>query len=167
MRESTHISQCSRFHSGYLHLTCEHSFRPYSSADKKACLTIFDENCPPFFAPKERGDYEEFLDASPVGYEVCEIDGRIVAAFGLIRDDRKAARLNWIMLDPNSKGMGLGSRIMKRVISHGRASHSPLIEIAASHKSAPFFARFGATVTTHTADGWGRGMDRIDMELLL
>ena len=53
------------------------------------------------------------------------------------------------------------------MISQGRASHSPLIEIAASHKSAPFFAKFGATVTAHTVDGWGNGMDRIDMELLL
>lgn len=142
-------------------------FRPFSSADKQACLAIFDANCPSFFAPNERADFESFLEASPIGYEVCEVAGRVVAAFGLICEDRCGVRLNWIMLDPHSKGIGLGSAIMKRVIAQGKASQSPLIGIAASHKSAPFFAKFGAVVTAHTEDGWGPGMDRVDMELLL
>ena len=142
-------------------------FRPFSSVDKEACLAIFDANCPSFFATNERPDYESFLDSLPKGYEVCEVAGRLVAAFGLIRDNRNGVRLNWIMLDPHSKGIGLGSLIMKRVIAQGRASQHPLIRIAASHKSAPFFAKFGAVATLHTADGWGRGMDRVDMELLL
>jgi hypothetical protein len=39
------------------------------------------------------------------------------------------------------------------------------IRIAASHRSAPFFARFGAETVRETPDGWGPGMHRIDMEL--
>lgn len=143
------------------------SFRPFSTADKEACLAIFDANCPSFFVSNERADYESFLDTSPNGYEVCEVAGRVVAAFGSTRDDRDGVRLNWIMLDPQSKGIGLGSTIMKRVIARGRASQSSLIRIAASHKSAPFFVKFGAVATVHTADGWGPGMDRVDMELPL
>lgn len=142
-------------------------FRSFSKADREACLAIFDANCPAFFAPNERADYESFLDASPDGYEVCEVDGRVVAAFGLMRDDRRGDSLNWIMLAPASKGIGLGSRIMERVIFLGRSSLSPMIRIAASHKSAPFFEKFGATPTAHLKDGWGPGMDRVDMELPL
>ena len=145
----------------------ELSFRPFSNADTDACLAIFDANCPAFFAPNERADYESFLATSPEGYEVGEADGRVVAAFGLTRGDRPGARLSWIMLNPDSKGLGLGSSIMKRVISHGRAAGAPLIRIAASHKSADFFARFGAVARQHTRDGWGPGMDRVDMELPL
>ena len=130
-------------------------------------MAIFDANCPRFFAPGERADYESFLDASPEGYEVCETAGRVIAAFGLQRDDRHGSSLNWIMLAPDAKGVGLGSRIMKRIIALGKASQSPLIRIAASHKSAHFFAKFGAIATAHTKDGWGPGMDRVDMELLL
>lgn len=130
-------------------------------------MHVFDANCPTYFAPIERIDYMRFLDAVPDSYEVCEVAGRVVAAFGLVDDDRKGVRLNWIMLDPESQGLGLGSAIMKRVISRGRASQSSLIKIAASHKSAPFFARFGAVAKVHTEDGWGPGMDRIDMELKL
>ena len=143
------------------------TFRSFSRDDAGACLAIFDANCPAFFAPNERTDYESFLETSPDGYEICEIDGYIVGAFGLLQDDASGNRLNWIMLDPDSKGAGLGSMIMERVISVGRASRSPLIRIAASHKSAPFFGKFGAIAKKHTQDGWGPGMDRVDMELSL
>jgi len=142
------------------------TFRPYSSADRETCLAIFDANCPTFFAPNERGDYMSFLEDVPNGYEVCEVARRVAAAFGLI-NHRKRIALNWIMLDPASQRIGIGSAIMKRVISRGVASKSSLIKIAASSKSAPFFARFGAVATTHTEDGWGHGMDRVDMELYL
>ena len=108
-----------------------------------------------------------YLDAGPEGYEVCELGGRIVAAFGLAPVDGRGCSLNWIMLHPDSQGAGIGTAIMERVIALGRESGSTLIEIAASHKSAPFFARFGAIAKEHTADGWGPGMDRVDMVLEL
>ena len=41
------------------------TFRSYVSTDKSVCLKLFDANCPEFFAPNERVDYAEFLDASP------------------------------------------------------------------------------------------------------
>ena len=143
------------------------TFRPYSTSDREACLAIFDANCPAFFAVQERADYMSFLDAGPVGYEVCETAGRVVAAFGLADDDGSGAILCWIMLDPGSQRAGIGSAIMKRVITRGRSTQSSLIRIAASHKSAPFFARFGAVAKGRTEDGWGPGLHRIDMELPL
>ena len=133
----------------------------------ESCLAIFDANCPTYFAPNERTDYEDFLATSPPEYEVCEFSERVVAAFGLITDEKSGVSLNWIMLDPQSQGIGLGSAIMERVLSQGRALDVPLIMIAASHKSAPFFSRFGAVAKEHTKDGWGPGMDRVDMELAL
>lgn len=148
-------------------MTSSTSFRPYSRTDRKTCLAIFDANCPSYFAPNERADYIGFLDAMPEGYEVCEVAGHVVAGFGLIPDDANDDRLVWIMLHPASQGSGIGSAIIRRVISHCRESGSGLIRIAASHKSAPFFARFGAQATAHAKDGWGPGMDRVDMELAL
>ena len=148
-------------------MTLEVSFRAYTSADQGTCLAIFDANCPLFFAPNERIDYRDFLDALPEGYEVCQIGERIVAAFGLIREDESGYRLNWIMLHPDTQGKGVGSVILERVITQGRKYRSRSINIAASNKSAPFFAKFGAVAIKHTEDGWGKGLDRIDMELPL
>jgi len=91
----------------------------------------------------------------------------VVAEFGLVVDDIEDASLNWIMINPGSQGVGIGSAMMKHVLSLGSASQSSLIKIAASHRSAPFFAKFGAVVNLRTEDGWGPGMDCVDMELRL
>ena len=39
----------------------EFRFRGYRPPDESACLALFDENCPAFFAPNERDDYLVFL----------------------------------------------------------------------------------------------------------
>jgi len=142
-------------------------FRPYDTSDKQICAGIFDANCPEFFAPNERQDYTEFLEDVPDDYEVCEGDGKVIGAFGLLAHSENSKTLSWILLDPQTQGMGVGSKVMERVIQLGQASETKTVRIAASHKSAPFFARFGATTLSTTKDGWGPGMDRIDMLLSL
>jgi len=142
-------------------------FRPYRKDDQQVCIGIFDANCPEFFAPNERQDYQEFLAGIPDGYEVCEVDGGVLGAFGLFAVDDNVKVLNWILLDPGSQGLGVGSKIMERVIELGRTSKTATVRIAASHKSAPFFAKFGAGEISTTKDGWGVGMHRVDMDLPL
>lgn len=141
------------------------NFRNYSRTDQVICLNIFDANCPEYFAPNEKADYLKFLDSCPEEYELCEVSGKVMGAFGLFGRGEKTADLNWILLDPNSQGKGVGSLIMSRVSSLARASEKNVVHIAASHKSAPFFARFGAEITTVTDHGWGPDMHRVDMEL--
>lgn len=143
------------------------TFASYLPQHKQACLELFDANCPDFFAPNERQDYENFLDAEPGGYELCWIDARIMGAFGLIGDDVRVRSLNWILLNPASQGLGVGTLIMKRLILMARASALETVNIAASHLSEPFFARFGATTLAVTDDGWGPGLHRVDMILRL
>ena len=103
----------------------------------------------------------------PGDYEVCEVDGKVLGAFGLFVDGEDMKTLNWILLDPQTQGIGVGSTIMERVIQLSGTSQTRVVKIAASHKSAPFFARFGASTTSLTKNGWGPGMDRLDMELPL
>ncbi len=141
------------------------AFRPYTHADREACLELFDENCPEFFAPNERDDYANFLDAEPEGYEACIVGDRIAGAFGLIAGNARRMHLNWILLDPKFQGLGIGSAIMGRITTLAMAAGIHVVDIAASHKSAPFFAKFGAVVTARIHDGWGPGMYRVDMEL--
>lgn len=140
-------------------------FRQYQEPDRQACTTIFDANCPTFFARNERQDYEEFLDNVSADYEVCEVEGEVVGAFGLFGNGENEKTLNWILLDPQTQGVGVGSKIMERVIQLSRTSRTSVVKIAASHKSAPFFAKFGALATSSINNGWGPGMDRVDMEL--
>ncbi len=150
-----------------MNLPKAHSFRPCSVSDKEACLAIFDANCPAYFAPNERDDYEEFLDTQPSSYEVCIVKDVVAGAFGLMGDEVLRKSLNWILIDPGLQGFGIGSAIMDRVVTIGRDSGLSLLDIAASHKSAPFFARFGAVTETVIEDGWGPEMTRVNMVLHL
>jgi len=143
------------------------SFRVYRPADREACLRLFDANCPAFFAPNERADYLAFLDAEAADYEVCLSGDRLVGAFGLSPGAPEERSLRWILLHPELHGHGLGSAIMTRVLSVARDAGVRRLRIAASHRSSPFFARFGAQVVATTPDGWGPGMHRVDMELAL
>lgn len=96
--------------------------------------------------------YEAFLDPGLEGYLVGIVDDELVGAFGM--HDAEGYYLLWILIDPAAQGRGVGLATMTRVleIGDGRA-----ISIAASHKSAPFFARFGARVVEETPDDWGTG----------
>lgn len=107
--------------------------------------------------------YEEFLAAAPVGYEACRLENRIVGAFGVLRE-ASSLSLRWIVLAPGVPGRGLGRAIMDRVTATVRAQGGGPLLIAASHESAPFFARFGAREVRRTPDGWGPGMHRVDLQ---
>jgi GNAT superfamily N-acetyltransferase len=140
-------------------------FVPYAPARRDACLGLFDANCPSFFAPNERDDYAAFLDGVGSAYTLCLEGDHVVAAFGVLEGQEPArARLNWIIVDPAAKGGGIGRAIMGETARRAQAAGRLTVDIAASHHSAPFFSRFGARQVTHTPDGWGPDMHRVDME---
>lgn len=141
-------------------------FRAYTTADAAACLALFDANCPGHFAPNERADYSAFLDAVPDGYEVCGLDGAIAGAYGVHAIDDDNAALHWILLAPAAQGHGLGAAIMARAMDTLAARGHGTLHISASHKSAPFFARFGAVEDARIVDGWGPGMHRVEMRIV-
>lgn len=142
-------------------------FRPYSRNDRETCLGLFDANCPDFFAPGERPDYASFLDTSSACYELCLVQGQVVGAFGLTGHERLRRSLSWLLIHPSSQDLGIGSVVMARVIRLAVSLGLELVEIAASHKSAPFFTKFGAVINGFFPDGWGPGMHRVDMALAL
>ena len=141
------------------------TIRPFTAADRAACLALFDENCPEFFAPNERTDYAAFLSVEPSGYSVCLHEQRIAGAFGVTLIAPDGASLNWILLARAAQGLGLGTMIMQHVLETVRGRSR--LRISASQHSAPFFAKFGAVESSRQLDGWGLGMHRVEMQILL
>ena len=140
-------------------------FRGYADKDREGCLALFDANCPEYFAPAERIDYEAFLTPEPPGYELAVAGDEIVGACGVeVGADESRGRIGWILIDPTVQGAGLGSEMLARARRGAEAKGIAVLEIAASHRSAPFFARFGAVELKTVPNGWGPGMHRIDME---
>lgn len=145
--------------------TSKIAFQPYDEDHRADCLAIFDANCPEYFSPVEREEYEDYLDRLAEGYEVCLSGDKILGAYGIWHESEDSTRLTWIMLDPAAQGTGVGAAMMTRTLQRSREAGAINIGIAASHLSAPFFAKFGAVAIKETEDGWGPGMHRVDMVL--
>jgi GNAT superfamily N-acetyltransferase len=142
------------------------TFRPCRASDQPACLALFDANCPEFFDPGERPGYVQFLEAIPEEYEVCLDENRIVGAYGVLPHAPHEFVIRWILIAPDAQGRGIGSAMMARALALLRVTGARRLHMAASHKSAPFFARFGARAMATTQQGWGPGLHRVDMELV-
>jgi len=148
-------------------------FLNYSKPYLDDCLSLFDENCPEFFAENEREDYVDFLanrvsNNNVSNYYVGIQAGQVVAAFGVtIAAGGLRARLSWILVSKEFKGKGFGAQMMGFAKNVALEKKRMVIDIAASNLSAPFFAKFGARELSTIANGWGPGMHRVDMELKL
>lgn len=118
-------------------------FLAYTATQLAACLKLFDANCPAFFALNERDDYALFLSRSEQHYRLCMHGNDPVAAFGVLDEGKQGrCRLNWILVDPLFHGKGVGRAIMAEAMAVAMGMNAAIIDIAASDKSARFFARF-------------------------
>ncbi|MCH9638354.1 MAG: GNAT family N-acetyltransferase, partial [Betaproteobacteria bacterium] len=106
-------------------------------------------------------------NSNPSGYELCIANGDIVGAFGLIEEGENQRRLDWILLNKNSQGFGIGSMIMNRVLAQARETNVAIILITTSHKVYNFFEKFGAIKVFEIENGLGPRLHRVDMELRL
>ena len=139
-------------------------FRSFRSSDRATVMALLDANIPTAFAANERPAFETFLDRVSGAYQVAFEDERAIAAFLLILEAAGRGRINWFMAHPDAHGRGLGKQMMEAVRADARAQGLAVIDIAASHVSEGFYAKFGATVLSRTAHGWGPDMHRVDME---
>lgn len=95
------------------------------------------------------------------------MNDQVVGAYGLYPDGPGRLALRWIIVSTAAQRRGLGSMMMSRIVDGLRESERVTLRISASHKSALFFAKFGARERATIRDGWGPGMHRVEMELLL
>lgn len=143
------------------------TFRAYRPEDRAACLTLFDANCPEFFAPSERSAYLGFLEDGPDDYSLASIGTDCVGVAGLSARPGSDLGIDWIMTAPNHRGAGIGAKLLNRMIDKAAEQGAPRLHIATSHLAEDFFKRFGAVRVTYTADGWDQGMHRVDMVIAL
>jgi ribosomal protein S18 acetylase RimI-like enzyme len=142
------------------------TIRPYASQDRDACLRILAGNTPEFFAEAERAEFERFLDDPPGPYAVVEKDGNVIACGGwYISDDGLTARMTWGMVDPRFHGRGHGRQLLSFRVAAAKQGGARVIRLSTTQLVSRFFERQGfETVAVHP-DGFGDGLDRLDMEL--
>ena len=114
-------------------------YRPFTAADRDACLAIFDSNLERYFAAGERADFAGFLAAPPGFFGVlCDDDGTVVGCGGIgVRDEGRTAVLTWGMIVAQRASPGTGqnahagpSREVGRVSFGGEGAHEHQSRVA-------------------------------------
>lgn len=145
----------------------EPTFRPYEKADREACMALFESNCPKYFAPEERADYEDFLDTLNCDYSVLTIGEELVGCGGIHVDaETGQGNLCWGMVDQSRHKSGLGKALLEFRLAAIKANPAAThVHIDTSQLSGPFFAKYGFKETHKTKDGYGAGIDHVEMIL--
>jgi ribosomal protein S18 acetylase RimI-like enzyme len=135
--------------------------RNYTPDDAESLLAIFRKNVPAAFGEQEIDDYAGFLPKNKDPYFVAESNGRVTGACGyyLIREG-SAARICWILADPELRGAGSGSALLKHVLDQIRTH--PLvttIECETSQVAYVFFEKFGFQLHYTKPNHWAPGLD--------
>ena len=148
-------------------------FKPYSQDNMAACLELFDLNCPSFFAREERSDYSYFLQQLPDSRSTHNVyllgwrEQRLIACFGVARVSSETCALTWIMVHPEYQRQRCGEEMMAQLFTLAAAADYRKVVVSTSQHADQFFARFGAITLRSQNDGWGPGMHRVDMEIIL
>lgn len=141
------------------------TLRSYRPTDRRACLDLFDGNTPEFFLPHERAEFEDWLDA-PGEYLVIEDAGQVVACGGIWQEEGRVG-LAWGMVSHQHHRQGFGSMLLRARLGQLRELGAKEVHLDTTQHSAPFFARHGFAEVRRVSDGYGPGMDRVDMLALL
>jgi N-acetylglutamate synthase-like GNAT family acetyltransferase len=143
--------------------------RPYLPADRDLCLGLFDSNTPHFFDSRERRKFEEFLDEQHCPYFVMEHDGAIVGCGGFaIEPDKATARLVWGMVRSDSHKLGLGRYLLLfRLREITKVGGIQMVHLDTPQHSALFYEKQGFKIIRTVKDGYGPGLDRVEMMMKL
>lgn len=144
--------------------------RDYAPADRDACLAVFDSNLHAFFDPAEREDFAAFLDRRPGPYLVIEDgEGRVVGCGGYaVEPGTATADLCWGMVAREHHRTGLGELLLDLRLRRIRAEPAVRdVALNTSQHTRGFFERFGFVTERVVPDGFGPGLDRCDMRLVL
>ena len=147
------------------------TIRPFTPADRAACLTLFDSNVPRFFLPGERAEFGAWLgrpfDSGEYGeYFVLEDEGRVMACGGVWLDPERPERgagLSWGMVARDAHRRGYGSVLLRFRLERLRELGAREAHLDTSQHTARFYARFGFREVRRVPDGYGPSLDRVDM----
>lgn len=143
-----------------LHIT------PYEKKYSESLLSLFDLNCPKYFAPSEKKDFEHYLEFEIEYYFVWNNEDNCVGCGGInLKDD--AFYLSWDLIHPDEQGKGLGTELIHhrlRFIHNLR--ENPKIRVRTSQYAAPFYAKNGFREMKYVAHYWAPRFDLVEMEFI-
>ncbi len=132
--------------------------RPYRAEDRPSCLALFDPHVPASFAPKERADFERFLDDPPPTYYVADHEGAVLGCGG-----HAGERICWLIIAREHQGRGVGRFLMMYLLREIGRLNLPVSTLGTTPNVVGFYEKLGYRVTDRVPDGYAPGYDRMEM----
>jgi [ribosomal protein S18]-alanine N-acetyltransferase len=158
------------------------TIREYKLKDKQNCIDIFQSNCPKFFDKDELQQFIAWLDhqadpgfpyQSPT-YKNTEVDayyviehpqsGLIACGGFYVLKNKPEARLAWGMVHSDFHNRSYGTALYehrKTILKEKWPAHK--ITLLTSQHTNSFYEKMGLKVLTRQKDGFGPGLDQVDM----
>lgn len=89
------------------------------------------------------GDWMRFLEASPDGAFVVQIDGAVRGTATTINYQGRFAWVGMVLVDPEYRGSGIGKRLLERCIEYLDGIRMPCIKLDATPLGKPIYEKLG------------------------
>lgn len=98
-------------------------------------------------------DWERFLAASPEGCFVAEAEGQVVGTVATIAYEHRFAWIGMVLVDPASRGQGMGTKLLVKAIEHLDTCGIPSIKLDATPQGKPLYEKLGF-VSEYEIERW-------------
>jgi GNAT superfamily N-acetyltransferase len=88
-------------------------------------------------------DWRRFLDGSPSGCFVAELDETVRGTVTTIPFEHRVAWIGMVLVDPDYRGQGLGTTLLRRAIDHLDALRIPVLKLDATPQGRPLYEKLG------------------------
>jgi GNAT superfamily N-acetyltransferase len=98
-------------------------------------------------------DWNRFLDASPQGCFVAEVDGKVCGTATTISFENKFAWIGMVLVDPEYRSRGIGTKLLERTIEYLDHQTMPTMKLDATPQGKPLYEKLGF-VTEYGIERW-------------
>jgi len=88
-------------------------------------------------------DWERFLIASPEGCFVAELEGQVCGTVTTITYENRFAWVGMVLVDPQHRGKGIGTRLLHAAIEHLDGRKLSTIKLDATPQGKPLYEKLG------------------------
>jgi ribosomal protein S18 acetylase RimI-like enzyme len=98
-------------------------------------------------------DWNRFLDASPEGCFVAEVDGKVCGTATTISFENKFAWIGMVLVDPEYRSQGIGTKLLEKTIEYLDQQKMPTMKLDATPQGKPLYEKLGF-VTEYGIERW-------------
>ena len=88
-------------------------------------------------------DWRCFLESSPQGCFAAELDGQVVGTAATIIYEERFAWIGMVLVDPEFRGRGIGTRLLRKTIEHLDAVGIGTMKLDATPAGRPIYQKLG------------------------